>query len=50
VGRAREGLGRVLGDDDLVGEGVVDQAAGAVKDKVGNAAHAVGETIHDLNL
>jgi uncharacterized protein YjbJ (UPF0337 family) len=49
VGKAKEGLGRAFGDDDLAGEGVVDQAAGAVKDTAGQVAHAVGETIHDLN-
>jgi uncharacterized protein YjbJ (UPF0337 family) len=49
VGKAKEGLGRALGDDDLTGEGVVDQAAGALKDTAGKVAHAVGETIHDLN-
>jgi len=49
VGRVKEGVGRVTGDDDLAGEGVVDRAVGAVKDTAGKWGHAVGETIHDLN-
>ena len=49
AGRAKETVGRVTGDDDLAGEGVLDQAAGAVKDTAGRWGHAVGETIHDLN-
>lgn len=49
IGRAKEGAGRLMGDDDLTDEGVVDQAVGAVKDTAGKLGHAVGETIHDLN-
>jgi uncharacterized protein YjbJ (UPF0337 family) len=49
VGKVKEGFGRATGDDDLAGEGLVDQAVGAVKDGAGKAAQAVGETIHDLN-
>jgi uncharacterized protein YjbJ (UPF0337 family) len=49
VGKFKEGLGRVTGDTDLANEGAVDQAVGATKDVVGEFAHAVGETIHDLN-
>jgi uncharacterized protein YjbJ (UPF0337 family) len=49
VGRVKEGIGRVTGNDDLAGEGVVDQAAGAVKDAAGQFGHAAGKTIHDLN-
>ena len=49
AGRFKEGLGRVLGDDDLADEGVTDQLVGTVKTGAGKLAHAVGETIHDLN-
>ena len=49
VGKLKEGIGNATGDDELAGEGVVDQGAGAVKDIAGKAAHAVSETIHDLN-
>lgn len=49
VGKIKETVGRVTGDEDLAGEGVADQVVGAVKDTAGQAAHAIGETIHDLN-
>jgi uncharacterized protein YjbJ (UPF0337 family) len=49
VGKLKEGLGQVTGDDQLAGEGIVDQAAGAVKDTAGRAAQALGETIHEIN-
>ena len=49
VGRVKEGIGRVTGNDDLASEGVLDQAAGAVKDAAGQLGHTAGKTIHDLN-
>jgi uncharacterized protein YjbJ (UPF0337 family) len=49
LGRVKEGLGRLTGNDDLAGQGVVDQIAGAVQDTSGRAAHAVSDTIRDLN-
>jgi uncharacterized protein YjbJ (UPF0337 family) len=49
VGKVKEGFGRATGNDDLAGEGLVDQAVGAVKDGAGKAANAVGKAIHDLN-
>jgi uncharacterized protein YjbJ (UPF0337 family) len=49
MGRVKEGVGRIAGDDDLAGEGIGDQAVGAVKDSVGRLGQAAGETIHDLN-
>ena len=49
VGKFKEGLGRIAGNDDLALEGVADQVAGATRDATGSVAHAVGETIHDLN-
>ena len=49
VGKLKEGAGSLTGDDQLQGEGLVDQAAGAVKDAAGQAAHAVSDTLHDLN-
>ena len=49
AGKAKEGIGRVSGSDDLVGEGLGDQVAGAVKDTAGKVAQSVGETIHELN-
>lgn len=49
LGKVKEGVGRATGDDDLAGEGLVDQAVGAVKDTAGQAAHAVSDTIDQLN-
>lgn len=49
VGKIKEGVGRATGDDQLASEGVADQAMGAVKDAAGQAAHAVADTIHNLN-
>jgi uncharacterized protein YjbJ (UPF0337 family) len=49
AGRFKEGVGRVLGDNDLADEGVADQFVGTVKSEAGALAQAVGETIHDLN-
>jgi uncharacterized protein YjbJ (UPF0337 family) len=49
VGRAKEGLGRVVGDDNLAAAGVADQVAGTAKDVAGSIAHGVSATIKDLN-
>jgi uncharacterized protein YjbJ (UPF0337 family) len=49
AGRFKEGLGRVLGDNDLADEGVADQFVGTVKSEAGALAQAVGETIHEFN-
>jgi uncharacterized protein YjbJ (UPF0337 family) len=48
VGKFKEGLGRVSGDDQLAGQGVGDQVIGAVQDTAGKAAQA-GDAIHELN-
>ncbi len=49
LGKAKQGIGNITGDDQLAGEGALDETAGAVKDAAGQAAQAVGNTIHDLN-
>ena len=49
AGRFKEGIGRVIGDNDLADEGVADQLVGTVESGAGALAHAVAETIHDLN-
>jgi uncharacterized protein YjbJ (UPF0337 family) len=49
AGRVKEGVGRVVGNDDLASEGVAEQAVGVAKDTAGRLSHAVGDTIHDLN-
>ncbi len=49
IGKAKEGLGNLVGSDDLANEGIVDQAAGTVKEAAGQVAQAAGQTLHDLN-
>jgi uncharacterized protein YjbJ (UPF0337 family) len=49
AGKVKEGLGRATGNEQLAGDGVTDQIAGAVKETAGKAAQVAGETIHDLN-
>jgi uncharacterized protein YjbJ (UPF0337 family) len=49
VAKVKEGVGRAIGDQELQGEGALDQVVGAVQDTAGQAAHAVADTIHELN-
>jgi uncharacterized protein YjbJ (UPF0337 family) len=49
LGKVKEGVGRITGDDDLAGRGVVDQIAGAVQDTAGKAANAASDTIREFN-
>jgi uncharacterized protein YjbJ (UPF0337 family) len=49
AGKLKEGIGRATGNEQLAGDGVTDQLAGAVKDSAGKAAQVAGQTIHDLN-
>jgi uncharacterized protein YjbJ (UPF0337 family) len=49
AGAIKKGVGRFTGDDEMAGEGAVDQVVGDVKDAAGQLGHAVGQTIHDLN-
>jgi len=44
-GRAKEATGDLTGDKDLKNEGKVDQATGSVKEKGGDAADKVKDTI-----
>ncbi|HEV7494621.1 CsbD family protein [Baekduia sp.] len=44
-GRAKEAAGDLTDDDSLKNEGKVDRASGAVKDKVGDAADKVKDTL-----
>lgn len=48
-GKAKEALGDFAGSPDVSDEGVLDQAAGKVRNAAGQAAEALGSTIHDLN-
>jgi uncharacterized protein YjbJ (UPF0337 family) len=49
VGRVKEGLGKAAGNDQLAGEGVADQVAGAVQDTAGKVAQVAADTVHELN-
>lgn len=49
AGKVKESIGSITGDDQLAGEGVVGQVAGAVEDTAGRAAQALGQTVHELN-
>ena len=44
-GRLKEAAGDLTGDKDLKREGKVDQATGAVKEKVGEAADKVKDLL-----
>lgn len=44
-GRAKEAAGDLTNDPDLKREGKVDQAAGAMKDKVGDVADKVKDVL-----
>ena len=48
-GKVEQFASNLTGDPDLADKGVLDEAAGAVKDAAGKAAQAVGSTIHELN-
>ncbi len=45
-GRVKEAAGDVTGDKDMQREGKVDQVTGDVKEKLGNAADKVKDTLH----
>jgi uncharacterized protein YjbJ (UPF0337 family) len=44
-GRLKKAAGDLTGDEDLRREGKVDEASGAVKDKVGDAADKVKDAL-----
>ena len=44
-GNVKEAAGDLTGDKDLKREGKVDHASGSVKDKVGDAADSVKDTL-----
>ena len=48
-GKVEGGVGNLTGNEDLANQGAFDEAKGAVKDAAGKAAHAVEQTIHELN-
>ena len=48
-GAVKEGVGRIIGDDEMASEGSAERAVGDIKDAAGTVGHAVAQTIHDLN-
>ena len=44
-GRVKKAAGDLTGDDDLKREGHVDEAAGTVKDKIGDAADKIKDAL-----
>ncbi len=48
-GKLEQGAASLTGDPDLGNQGAYDEAAGAVQNAVGKAAHAVESTVRDLN-
>lgn len=49
LGKLKEGVGRITGDEHLAGEGAVDQVAGAVQDTAGKVANTASDTIREFN-
>ena len=47
-GKLKQGFGKLTDDDDLQGEGAVDEGVGRIKDVAGRAAHSVSDAISDL--
>ncbi len=47
-GKLKQGFGKLTDDEDLQGEGVVDEGVGRVKDIAGQAAHAVSDAVAGL--
>ncbi len=44
-GRVKEAAGGLTGDQDLKNEGKVDRATGSLKDKIGDAADKLKDTL-----
>ncbi|MGI4827117.1 MAG: CsbD family protein [Janthinobacterium lividum] len=48
-GQAKQGLGKVTGDRQMQGKGMLDEAVGNIKDAAGKAANAVSDTLRDAS-
>jgi uncharacterized protein YjbJ (UPF0337 family) len=48
-GKLKQGFGKLTGDDQTESEGYADEVGGRLKDAAGQAAHAVSDTIAELN-
>ena len=49
LGKVKERVGRITGDDDMANRGVVDQVAGGMQDTAGKAANVASDAIRDIN-
>lgn len=49
LGKMKEGVSRLSGNQDLADQGVADQIAGGVQNAAGKAANAASDTIRELN-
>jgi uncharacterized protein YjbJ (UPF0337 family) len=47
-GKAKEGIGRAIDDDELEAEGRADHAGGKVEEGFGKGRRKVGEAIEDV--
>ena len=47
-GRAKQGVGDLTNDPDLINEGAADQAGGEAREGFGRARRKVGEAIEDI--
>ncbi len=48
-GKAKEAVGDATGNKDLEREGKVDQGVSGAKEKLTNAADAIGDKVKDVN-
>jgi uncharacterized protein YjbJ (UPF0337 family) len=49
IGKAKQAVGNITGNDRLAAEGAGEHAAGSAANAVGEVAQAAGQTLHDLN-
>ena len=49
LGQVKQGIGEATGNDKLAGDGLLDQAKGAVKSAAGQAAHAAVDAFQDAS-
>lgn len=47
MGKVKEGLGDVLGNDGLAAEGMVNQAEGSVRNAAGAVAARINDAVHE---
>lgn len=47
-GHAKEGIGKLTGNEDLENKGKSDQAKATVKEKVGDAVDSVKDKVDDI--